>query len=84
MTANLVFVLNLIMATVIRFCSKKKNKKKSESEIWLHTHSKVPRLELLIWYLSVKTEMNKLAFIRLRQKQAYKDQEDLADIFFSL
>lgn len=42
MTANLVFVLNLIMATVIRFCKKKE----SESEIWLRTQSKVPRPEL--------------------------------------
>lgn len=42
MTANLVFVLNLITATVIRFYKKKK----SESEIWLHTQSKVPWLEL--------------------------------------
>lgn len=36
MTANLVSVLNLIMAAVIVFY------KKNESEIWLHTQSKYP------------------------------------------
>lgn len=60
MTANLVFVLNLIMAAVIVFKKKKMNVK--------YRHMlKAPRLQLLIWYLSVKTEVNKLCFIWLRQ-----------------
>lgn len=75
MTANLVFVLNLIMAAVIVFY------KKTESEIWLRTQSKVPRPQLLIWYLSMKTEGNKLRFIRFRQTQVWKDDEIL-EIFF--
>lgn len=37
MTANLLFVLNLIMAPVIVF-----HKKPTESEMWLHTQGKVP------------------------------------------
>lgn len=77
MTANLVFVLNLIMAAVIVFY------KKTENEIWLRTQSKVPRLELLIWYLSMKTEVNKLRFIRFRQTQVWKDYEILEIFFFS-
>ena len=77
MTANLVFVLNLIMAAVIVFY------KKTESEIWLRTQSKVPRLELLIWYLSMKTEVNKCGFIRFRQTQVWKDYEILEIFFFS-
>lgn len=80
MTANLVFVLNLIMAAVIVF----HKKKKTESEIWLRTQSKVPRLELLIWYFSMKTEVNKLSFIRFRQTQVWKDYEILEILFFTL
>ena len=54
MTANLVFVLNLIMAAVIVFY-KKKNQK-TEGEILQRTQSKVLRLELIIWYLQMKTK----------------------------
>ena len=42
MTANLVFIFNLIMAAVILCCRKIK---KTESEIWLRTQSKAPRLQ---------------------------------------
>lgn len=40
MTANLVFVLNLIMAAVIVFCKKKKEKKKKYWKWNMTAHSK--------------------------------------------
>lgn len=79
MTANLVFVLNLIMATVIRFCKKKNLKVKYDCALKV----KYPDQSYLIWYLSVKTEVNKLGFIRLRQTQVCKDYEIFEIFFFS-
>lgn len=67
MTANLVFVLNLIMVAVIVFYEKKKKKKRKNLNVKYRWLPKVPGLQLLIWYLSLKTEMNKLCFIWLRQ-----------------
>ena len=56
-----------------------KIKKKTESEI--HVFLKVPRPQLSILYLSMKTEVNKLLFIRFRQAQVWKEYKIL-EIFF--